>query len=115
LLSGVFYPNLKIRGLGMHDLNIKNLALLGKLLFKLSTIDDTWPKVIHDKYFASKPLVEVEWKQGDSHFWSSLMKAKQEYLRFGSFIIMMDHRLDFGKIFGCGILLLNISTLSCII
>jgi hypothetical protein len=59
----------------------------------------TLGKLIHNKYLASKPLVDVEWKPGDSYFWSSLMKANQEFLRFGSFIIN-DGSQDFGKIFG---------------
>jgi hypothetical protein len=67
LLSALFYPNPNMRegggGLEIHDLNIKILALLGKWLFKLLTTDGTWQKLIRNKYLASKPLVEVEWKQ----------------------------------------------------
>ena len=74
-------------GLGIHDLNLKNIALLSKWLFKLLTTDGTWQQLLRNKYLASKPLVQVDWKPGDSHFWSSLMKVKQDFLRFGSFII----------------------------
>ena len=39
------------------------------------------------KYLGPKPLVQVQWKSGDSHFWASLMKVKRDFLRFGTFII----------------------------
>jgi hypothetical protein len=35
----------------------------------------------------SKPITQVEWKIGDSHFWSNLMKVKREFLCFGTFIV----------------------------
>ncbi|WVZ79237.1 hypothetical protein U9M48_026841 [Paspalum notatum var. saurae] len=74
-------------GFGIHDLNIKNTALLSKWLFKLLTLDGTWQQLLRNKYLGSKPLVQVDWKTGDSHFWSSLMKVKQDFLRFGTFKI----------------------------
>jgi hypothetical protein len=38
-LNGVWFALLKIEGLGVHDLEVKNSALLGKWLFKLLTED----------------------------------------------------------------------------
>jgi len=55
-------------GLGIHDLNVKNIALLSKWLFKLLSSDGTWQQLLRNKYLASKPLVQAEWKLGDSHF-----------------------------------------------
>jgi hypothetical protein len=60
---------------------------LSKWLFKLLTTDGTWKQLLRNKYLGSKPLVQVERKQGDSHFWASLLKVKYDFLRFGSFII----------------------------
>ena len=40
---------------------------------------------------------------GDSQFWASLMKVKGEFLRFGTFIVKMDHKLGSGKINGWAI------------
>src|SRR6266540_1202229 len=68
--------------LGIHDLNIKNIALLSKWLFKLLTLEGTWQQLLRNKYLVSQPLVQAEWKPGDSRFLFSLMKAKQEFLRF---------------------------------
>jgi hypothetical protein len=71
----------------IHDLNIKNIALLSKWLFRLLTTDGTLQQLLRNKYLVSKPLVQVEWEPGDSHFWSSLMKVKHEFLPFGSIIV----------------------------
>ena len=51
--------------------------------------------VARNKYLASKPLVQAEWKPGDSHFWASLMKAKQEFMRFGTFKISNGSQVRF--------------------
>jgi len=72
-------------GLGIQDLRIKNIALLSKWLFKLLTSEGTWQQLLRNKYLGSQPLVQADWKPGDSHFWSSLMKVKLEFLRFGTF------------------------------
>ncbi|WVZ75254.1 hypothetical protein U9M48_023328 [Paspalum notatum var. saurae] len=82
-------------GLGIHDLNIKNTALLSKWLFKLLTSDGTWQQFLRNKYLGSKPLVQVDWKTGDSRFWSSLMKVKQNFLRFGTFKIKNGSQVRF--------------------
>jgi len=74
-------------GLGIHDLHIKNIALLSKWLFKLLTTEGTGQQLLRNKYLGSKPLIQVEWKNGDSHFWSSLMKVKRDFFRFGSFLV----------------------------
>lgn len=73
--------------LGIQDLDIKKTALLSKWLFKLLATDGTWQEILRNKYLGSKPLSQVQWRNGNSHFWASLMKAKQEFLRFGTFII----------------------------
>jgi hypothetical protein len=74
-------------GLGIHDLSIKNTALLGKWLFKLLTSDGVWQQLLRNKYLGSVPLSQVEWKQGDSQFWSGLLKVKRDLLSFGVFKI----------------------------
>ena len=56
-------------------------------MFKLLTIEGTWQQLLRNKYLGSKPLIQVEWKNGDSHFLSSLMKVKRDFFHFGSFII----------------------------
>jgi hypothetical protein len=74
-------------GLGIHDLDIKNKALLSKWLFQLLTTDGTWQQLLCNKYLGSKPLSQVQWKSGDSTFWAILMKVKNEFLHFGTFLL----------------------------
>ncbi|WVZ62677.1 hypothetical protein U9M48_012392 [Paspalum notatum var. saurae] len=82
-------------GLGILDLNTKNSALLSKWLYKLLTSDGTWQQLLRNKYIGSKPLAQVEWKIGDSHFWSCLMKVKLDFLRFGPFRVMDGSQVRF--------------------
>jgi hypothetical protein len=46
-------------GLDIHDLEVKNTALLGKCLFKLLTKDGTWQTIFKRKCVGSKPLSHV--------------------------------------------------------
>jgi hypothetical protein len=82
-------------GLGIHNLDIKNTSLLSKWLYKLLTSDGTWQQILRNKYPGSKPLAQVQWKNGDSHFWASLMKVKRDFLHFGTFIIKDGSQVRF--------------------
>jgi hypothetical protein len=46
-------------GLGVHDLEVKNTALLGKWLFELLTKERTWQTVLKRKYIGQKALSQV--------------------------------------------------------
>ena len=72
-------------GLGILDLNTKNIALLSKWLYKLPM----------GCGMGSKPLAQVEWKIEDSHFWSCLMRVKQDFLRFGAFLVKYGFQVRF--------------------
>src|SRR5438128_10708500 len=82
-------------GLGIQDLNIKNIALLSKWLYKLLSSDGLWQQILRNKYLGSKPLVQAVWKTGDSHFWSCLMKVKQDFLHFGTFMVRDGSQVRF--------------------
>jgi hypothetical protein len=43
-------------GLGIHDLEVKNIAFLGKWLFRLLTEDGIWQTLLRQKYVGSKAL-----------------------------------------------------------
>ncbi|WVZ63267.1 hypothetical protein U9M48_012909 [Paspalum notatum var. saurae] len=73
--------------LGILNLDIKNTALLSKWLYNLLTSDGTWQQMLRNKYLRAKPLSQAQWKNGDSHFWACLMKVKNDFLRFGTFLI----------------------------
>jgi hypothetical protein len=72
-------------GLGIQNLEIQNQCLLSKWLFKLINKDRLWQTIIHNKYLAEQTIGKVDRKPGDSHFWLGLMKAKEIFLRYGSF------------------------------
>jgi hypothetical protein len=74
-----------------------NFHLLSKWLSKLLTSDGTWQQLLRNKYLSlsSKPLVHAVWKPGDSHFWASLMKVKNDFLRFCTFKIRNGTQVRF--------------------
>jgi len=74
-------------GLGIQNLELENIALLSKWLYRLITTDGTWQQILRNKYLGTKPLVQVQWRRWDSHFWASLMKVNREFLKFGTFHI----------------------------
>jgi hypothetical protein len=43
----------------------------------------------------SKPLSQILWKNGDSHFWASLMKVKNNFLQFGTFTVKNGAQIRF--------------------
>ena len=82
-------------GLGVHDLQVKNSALLGKWLYKLLSEEGTWQTLLRRKYVGSKALSQVVWRPGDSHFWAGLMATKKHFFRFGKFAIRDGSEIRF--------------------
>jgi hypothetical protein len=82
-------------GLGIHDLEIKNRALLGKWLFKLLSEEGIWQTILKRKYMGSKALSQVVWKPGDSHFWAGLMATKRFFFPYTSFSIRDGSQIRF--------------------
>ena len=82
-------------GLGIHNLELKNIALLSKWLYHLLTTYGIWQQILRNKYLGNKLLVQVQWKSGDSHFLTSLMKVKANFLKFGTFIIKDGSQIRF--------------------
>ena len=82
-------------GLGIQNLELENIALLSKWLYRLITTDGTWQQILRNKYLGTKPLVQVQRRSRDSHFWASLMKVKSEFLKFGTFHIKNGSQVRF--------------------
>jgi hypothetical protein len=82
-------------GLGIHDLSVKNLALLDKWLLKLLTEDGTWQTILKRKYIGQKALSQVLWKPGDSDFWAGLMAIKKFFFSLGTFSIKDGSEIRF--------------------
>lgn len=57
LPSEAYYA--KERRVGIHDLELKNIAVQNKWLFKLLTTDWIWQQIIRNKYLGLKSLFQV--------------------------------------------------------
>jgi hypothetical protein len=55
-------------GLGIMNLDIMNISLLSKWLWKLFNEKGDWQNLLHHKYLKKANLGQVEAKLGDSHF-----------------------------------------------
>jgi hypothetical protein len=82
-------------GLGVHDLEVKNRALLGKWLSRLLTEDGIWQQLLRRKYVGTKAISQVLWKPGDSHFWAGIMSTKRHFFPHGSFSIKDGSEIRF--------------------
>ncbi|WVZ63094.1 LOW QUALITY PROTEIN: hypothetical protein U9M48_012759 [Paspalum notatum var. saurae] len=82
-------------GEGMGIRNLENVCLLSKWLFKLINEEGIWQTILKRKYLRGKTIGEVQWKPGDSHFWSGLMKVKECFLQLSSFILHDGSQIRF--------------------
>jgi hypothetical protein len=81
--------------LGIQNLEIQNECLLSKWLFKLINEDGLWQMILRNKYLSNYTIGRVQIKPGDSHFWTGLMKVKNNFLRFGSFQLNNESQIRF--------------------
>ncbi len=54
-----------------------------------------WQDLLKRKYLYNKSIIQVDRKQGDSHFWSGLMKVKNTFLTMGSWIVNNEEHIRF--------------------
>jgi hypothetical protein len=79
-------------GLGILDLNLRNGCLQSKWVFKLINEDNIWQRLLRNKYLRHKTITQVEYMQGNSHFWSGLMKIKMAYWEWANSQWVMGHK-----------------------
>jgi hypothetical protein len=48
-------------------------------------VDGLWQQILKKKYVKDSAIAQVQRKHGDSHFWSGLVKVKDEFLNLGHF------------------------------
>jgi hypothetical protein len=70
-----------------HDLDINNKCLLSKWFFKLFSKEGVWQELLSNKYLGSKSLSQVQVKPTDSPFWKGIMRVKDDFFRWGSFVV----------------------------
>ena len=63
-------------GLGILDLELMNISLISKWLWKLFNEDGLWQQILTSKYLRKITLCQVSARPGDSHFWQGLMEVK---------------------------------------
>jgi hypothetical protein len=66
-------------GLGILDLDIMNISLLSKWLWKLFNEKGVWQSILTGKYLRKNTLGQAVAKPGDSHFWQGLMDVKRPF------------------------------------
>jgi hypothetical protein len=70
---------------GFQNLETQNKCILSKWLFKLINEEGIWQNFLRRKYLSHKNLAQTQRQPGDSHFWSRLMKVKDQFLHYGRF------------------------------
>lgn len=84
-------------GLGITDLHTKKIFLLSKCLFRLPNEDGMRQRVLRNKYFNNKPLIQIQRKTNDSHFWTGLLNVQDEFFKWGSIRVNDGSQTRFWK------------------
>ena len=82
-------------GMGIIDLEMQNICLLSKWLFRPINEDGIWQDVLRRKYLNNKSLSQAHKKPGDSQFWSGLMEVKDLFLSRGRFNVQSGTQTRF--------------------
>jgi hypothetical protein len=69
-------------GLGVLNLEFMNDSLLTKWLWNIENSKGLWKKIIASKYIKGKPLISVNQKQGDSHFWKKILSLRDNFYKY---------------------------------
>jgi hypothetical protein len=67
-------------GLGVLNLDVMNIALLSKWLWKLFNGSGLWQTILKKKYLNGSTLRHATYRNGDSHFWQGLLEIKHLFL-----------------------------------
>jgi hypothetical protein len=54
-------------------------------------------QLLINKYFSMKSLTQTQGRPGDSHFWAGLMKVKDDFLKWGHFLVQDGSKTRFWK------------------
>ena len=87
-------PN-SVGRLGITNLEVHNISLLCKWLFKLLNEEGTWQTLLRRKYLGNKTLSQVTKQPGDSHFWTGLMEVKEHFFERGKFLVQNGQQTRF--------------------
>ena len=82
-------------GLGVTNLDIKNISLLCKWLWRLENEDGDWQEMIRAKYLKRKTLSQCESSPANSHFWNGIMSVKDIFYNCCQRIVGDGHKTRF--------------------
>ena len=82
-------------GLGITNLDVQNVCLLSKWVFKLLTEEGIWQQVLGRKYLKNNTLAQVSKRPGDSQFWVGLVEVKEFMLERGKFLVNNGEQTKF--------------------
>uniref|UniRef100_A0A8I7B7M4 Uncharacterized protein n=1 Tax=Hordeum vulgare subsp. vulgare TaxID=112509 RepID=A0A8I7B7M4_HORVV len=75
-------------GLRIENLKVKDICLLSKWLYRISTeTEGMWVKILRNKYLHSKTLAQVTSRPNDSPFWKGLMKINVIFFQKVKFVV----------------------------
>ena len=84
-----------VGGMGITDLDVQNVCILSKWLYKLINEDGLGQQLLKKKYMKNKTLSQVAKQPGDSHFWSGLMEVKDHFFPRGKFVVNNGRQIRF--------------------
>lgn len=76
-------------------MDVQNICLLSKWLFKLLNEEGTWQMLLKMKYLSNKTLAQVTKQPGDYWFWSGLMDTKDHFFARGKFLVQSGNQTRF--------------------
>jgi hypothetical protein len=82
-------------GLGVLNLDLMNIGLLCKWLWKLENETGMWQDILKKKYLQKETMTQIEEKPGVSQFWSGLVKVKEVFYRFCKRIVVSGNKTRF--------------------
>jgi hypothetical protein len=82
-------------GPGVLNLDLMNISLLCKWLWKLENEDGMWQDILKRKYLQKESLTQVEDKPGMSQFWSGLMNVKKIFYKHCKTVLVSGNKTRF--------------------
>jgi hypothetical protein len=84
-------------GLGVLNLELMNISLLCKWLWKLENEEGLWQSVLKNKYLQNGSLAHMEAKPGCSQFWSGLMQVNNIFYKYCDRVLVSGNKTSFWK------------------
>jgi hypothetical protein len=84
-----------LSGLGVLNLDLTNIGLLCKWLWKLENESGMWQDILKKKNLQKETLIQIEEKPGMSQFWSGLVRVKNIFYKHCKRIVVSGNKTRF--------------------